>query len=104
MNSIGSILQHPLKMFHFKWFGDVVIDPGFEEALTFIRHISSRQRYDKGMLSAIFPFTDSIAGFNAVHHGHVQIHEHHVEFLEFDRVEGFQSIGNDIHIVSLMDQ
>ena len=65
-------------------FGDVAVHPGFKAEFSVAYHRVSGHRNDGNVLPAqLFALSNGYCGFQAVHFGHLNIHEDKVEGLCF---------------------
>src|SRR5215208_1619352 len=72
--------------------------------MPFLGKVAGGESDNEGRLPSFFPLTDTAACLDAIHDRHVQVHKHDIEFLEFDSVKGFQSIGSQIHLMPIEAQ
>ena len=76
-------------------FGEVTVHAGFEAALAVAFHGVGRQRDDRqAAAGAVLSGADAGGRLEAVHAGHLQVHQHGVERLAAENGHGFCAVGD----------
>ena len=85
-----------------EWFGEIVIHPGRQAPFPVAFHGVGRQGNDRGVrrLRLAFPFADGSCGGEAIHDGHLAIHEDDGIGPGGGEVAGLASLFRTVHVVA----
>ncbi|OPZ58073.1 MAG: Outer membrane protein TolC precursor [Deltaproteobacteria bacterium ADurb.Bin510] len=87
--------------------GDIIVHPGFETFFAVALHRVCGHRNDQhiGIADGGVGTADAARGFQAVHFGHLYIHQHQVIIDHFQRLDGFSAVGHGIGVeAELLEQ